>query len=92
MSSLEDLQQRVANGIVWLDQHDPGGVFHLWFTAGLTPLSPLPAHPAGDVRERWVEYFKARQTFERLDTELGRLEGWGRTDMGPPNWRPAPLR
>ena len=90
-TALEKLQQRVHDGIVWLDSHDPKGIFHLWFTAGLTPISPMPAHPDGEVRERYREYHGARMTFERLDRELARLEKRGPTPLGDPamQWSPA---
>lgn len=86
-AELAKLQQRVHDGIIWLVEHDPDSVFHLWFTAGLTPLSPMPAHPDGDVRERWTEYHRARVTFERLDAECARLEGRP-TYTGPIEWQP----
>lgn len=80
------LQERVAAGIVWLDNHDPKGVFHGWFTAGLTPISPMPAQD-DETRERFREYYAARQTFERLDRECARLEGRG-SPSKPSIWQP----
>lgn len=88
---LAKLQARVEAGIRWLDENDPKSIFHLWFTAGLTPISPLPAHPEGDVKERWTEYYKARRTFERLDAECARLEARERTQVGKVDWIPGPL-
>lgn len=73
---LEALQIRVGNGIEWLVQHDPSGAFHFWFEAGLTPLSPMPAHDGADddTRERWRAYYNARVIYERLEAELMALE------------------
>lgn len=87
-TELEKLQQRVAAGITWLDGHDPKGVFHLWFEAGLTPMSRIPDEPR---REAYREYYPARVTFERLDRELMRLEDRERTPLGDPRlqWQPA---
>ncbi len=86
---LERLQQRVHDGIVWLDEHDPKGVFHIWFEAGLTPASRIP-----DVerQEAYAAYYPARRTFERLDGELSRLEQRERSPLGDPRLQPQPPR
>ena len=86
-TALERLQQRVGDGIVWLDEHDPKGVYHLWFEAGLTPASRLPDDAR---REEFKAYYPARTTFERLDRELARLEQRARTPLGDPRlqWKP----
>lgn len=88
-TSLEKLQQRVGDGIVWLDEHDPKGVYHLWFEAGLTPASRLPEDAR---REEYRAYYPARLTFERLDRELAKVDAtWsGNTQLGDPRmqWQP----
>lgn len=57
--------ERVEKGIVWLTQHDPTGAFHLWYTAGISPGSPMPAQDE-TTREAYREYHKAREQWERL--------------------------
>ena len=86
-TSLEKLQERVGAGIVWLDSHDPKGVYHLWFEAGLTPASRIPED---ERREEWAAYYPARATFERLDRELAKLERRPPTPLGDPRlqWKP----
>lgn len=70
---LEALQRRVGNGIDWLTEHDLSGAFHLWFEAGLTRISPMPAQDE-DRRAAWQAYYAARVTFERLERECAALE------------------
>ena len=83
------LEVRVANGITWLDQHDPGSVFHAWWQAGLTPRSPLPAQEAGR-RAEWAEYFGRRQVWERLYARLDKADAERpRTVI---DWQPEPTR
>lgn len=86
-TDLERLQQRVHDGIVWLDEHDPKGVYHLWFEAGLTPASRLPEDQR---RDEYKAYYPARITFEKLDRELMRLEKRPATPLGDPRmqWKP----
>lgn len=86
-SELEKLGIRVAAGITWLDENDPGSVFHLWFEAGLTPMSRMPAQD-DDTRARYREYYAARSTFERLDREYSRLGGYEPTRIGSIDWNP----
>ena len=87
------LQERVEAGTVWLAEHDPGSRFHLWFEAGLTPVSRMPGHEGDvDLRADWRAYFGARQTFEKLDRELARLEGRRPTVVGTIQWQPAKER
>lgn len=70
---LDEIYARVEKGVTWLTEHDPTGSFHLWFTSGLTSLSPMPAQ--ADVRrEDWREYYAARVTFERLWRKMVALE------------------
>lgn len=70
---VERLQQRVANGITWLVEHDPLGRFHLWFTAKLTPYSVMPAKNEEE-KAAYREYYNARVAWERLDKELARVD------------------
>lgn len=70
---LEALQVRIGNGIAWLTEHDPTGAFHLWYEAGLTRLSPMPAQDEGR-RAEWRAYYDARVTFERLWQEMETME------------------
>lgn len=74
---IEALRERVGNGIEWLVANDPKGAFNLWFTAGLTSLSPMPAQDPATV-EAWKAYFKQRQRWEKLSADLGRVDPtWG---------------
>ena len=43
MATADELGARVEAGAKWLGEHDPKGVFYLWFEAGVNPRSPLPA-------------------------------------------------
>lgn len=84
------LEQRVANGIVWLDEHDPGSRFHTWWQAGLTATSPLPAQEGTpEVKAAWVEYFERRRLWERL---YARLEAAGPRPETVLPWQPSPIR
>ena len=75
--SVERLRERVEAGINWLIEHDPKGRFHLWFSAGLSPLSPMPAH-GEDVRIAYSEYVKQRRRWEQMSKDLGRIDPtWG---------------
>lgn len=74
---VDKLRERVATGIEWLTEHDPDGSFHFWFTAGLTPLSPMPAQKE-ERREPWREYHKQRTRWERMSSDLERVD---------PTWR-----
>ena len=76
---VEELRERVEKGINWLIQSDPDGVFHHWFVAGLTPLSPMPAQQA-DRREAWRAYHHQRERWERLSRDL---------ELVDPTWRPT---
>lgn len=78
--ALDKLYERVRRGIEWLDEHDPGSVFHAWYQAGLTPATKMPAQP-DEVRERWQAYFKQRELFERLWKQMVVLE---RTEKAGP--------
>ena len=59
------LEIRVEKGIRWLTAHDPGGVFHLWYTAKILPGQPMPAQPI-ERQEEYKAYCKARDQFERI--------------------------
>ncbi len=72
-TKLEELYRRVANGIVWLQEHDPTGRFHLWYTARLTPASPMPAQDEAS-KEEWRTYYSARVQFEKLWAAMEREE------------------
>lgn len=69
----EVLEERVANGIRWLTEHDPVGAFHFWFKAGLLPSSPMPRQTE-EVIEQWKAYYSARVKWEQLFKRLERLE------------------
>lgn len=71
---LQQLQQRVEKGIRWLTDNDPDGAFHLWYTAGLTKFSPMPAQNE-DTLARWRTYYDARELWEKLDNRVRKLEG-----------------
>lgn len=89
-ATLEQLQQRVANGIRWLSEHDPSGAFHAWYCAGLTPTSVMPAQDA-ETRAAYREYYGQRVIFDRLDRELGRVDpAW--TPVEPFPWKPEARR
>lgn len=82
------LQLRVAHGIEWLVAHDPGSVFHLWFTAGLTPASEMPGQ-GEEVKGRWKDYYEKRVLWERLERKLAAVER-RRTKQPPAEvaWQP----
>lgn len=67
------VEERVEKGIRWLVEHDPTGAFHLWFSSGLTPSSPMPAQ-APERREEWAAYFKQRRIFEALWSTMVAME------------------
>lgn len=91
---LNALGVRVGNGTQWLADHDPGGRFHTWWQAGLTPLSPLPAQEATpEIRAEWTDYFRRRQLWEQLERRLSAAEQ--RAASYPATvieWQPAPVR
>lgn len=69
------LELRVAAGITWLSEHDPKGAFYAWWQAGLTPLSPLPAHEATpEVREWFKAWYDAKLIWDKLDKKLAVVE------------------
>ena len=76
---IEELRERVEKGINWLTEHDPDGSFHVWFSAGLTGLSPMPAQQ-DHRREAWREYHRQRERWERMSRDLERVD---------PTWRPV---
>lgn len=79
---LAQLEQRVGAATTWLAEHDPGSRFHAWWQAGLTPLSPLPAHEATpEVRAAWAEYFRWRGLYEKLESQLSRAEHRGKAAL-----------
>lgn len=88
------LEIRVANGITWLDQHDPKGSFHVWWQAGLTPATPLPAHEATpEIRAAWIDYYGRRRLWEQLERKLAAAEQ--RDETRPVTvvaWQPGPAR
>lgn len=66
-----DLNERVAKGIQWLVDNDERSRFHIWFGAGLTPVSPMPAHEGTpEVRSAYDVYYRARVLWERLMSRL----------------------
>lgn len=71
--TFEELEAKVGRGMDWLAEHDPAGIFHLWFTWGLTASTPLPAQDA-DRREEWRRYYRQRQIWEQLDEQYRRME------------------
>jgi hypothetical protein len=87
---LRKLQERVAAGIVWLTEHDPLGVFHIWYEAGLTPVSHIPDE---ERRQAYAEYYPQRRLFDRLDAQLGRIDPvWAPAELGDPRLQPLPPR
>ena len=96
MTDVEKLQERVANGITWLVEHDPGGAFHLWYEAKIHPDGPFPAHEGTDYPERYREYCKQRRKWQALSDALERVDpAWASTPpyLGP-TWQgnPAAIR
>lgn len=74
---LPELAERLERGARWLDQHDPEGRFHIWFTSRIPPGSPMPAQPP-EVQQAYREYHAARTLWERLDAEYERRGGYAR--------------
>jgi len=72
-AKLRDVQVRIGNGIEWLTVNDPKGVYHLWYTSGILPYSPMPAQPA-EVREQYQRYYAARKTFDSLERQEEQLQ------------------
>ena len=70
---LTTLQNRVAQGIEWLNSHDPDGSFTVWFQSGLTARSPMPGQ-SEERRAEWVEWHKARLLWGGLDRQLQRID------------------
>lgn len=78
---LTKLQQRVANGLEWLNEHDPLGRFHLWYVARISPSGPFPAQEGDpDTVAAYRDYCDRRRLWERLSSELERHD---------PDWRDA---
>lgn len=75
---LAALQERVGNGLQWLSDHDPTGAYYAWFQVGLTPASRIPKLEGREdeaiVRTEWSAWYKAKQTYDRLDRQLAALE------------------
>lgn len=74
---VQQLRERVGNGITWLSENDPDGSFHHWFKAGLSPMSPMPAQPPERVAA-WREYHRQRTRWEAMSRDLARVD---------PDWR-----
>jgi hypothetical protein len=68
-----ELAAKVERGMEWLSAHDHNGAFHLWFTSRITPSTPLPAQDEGR-REEYAAYYKQRQIWEALWSEMIRRE------------------
>lgn len=95
MTDVEKLQERVANGIRWLAEHDELGVFHLWFVAKINPAGPFPAHEDSDVPARYAEYHTQRSKWQRLSDALAKVDpGWRDTPivLGHAQWQGDPGR
>ena len=73
MTEIEELRERVGKGIAWLRDNDPGSRFHLWFEAGLTKVSSLPAQDEA-TKDDWRRYYDARRLWEGLDAQLTKME------------------
>ena len=73
MATIEELRKRVGKGTEWLRDNDPGSRFHLWWEAGLTKHSSLPAQDSETVAA-WQRYFDARRLWEGLDAQLTKME------------------
>lgn len=80
MTDVEKLQERVANGIRWLAEHDPTGAFHLWWVARIKPDGPFPAQTDAVVAD-YAGYVVQRNNWERLSAALAKVD---------PDWRDAP--
>ena len=72
-AALLAVQERIGRGIEWLRDNDPGGAFHLWFEAGILPVTPLPAQDEAR-REAYKRYWKNRSVFESLFREMENRE------------------
>lgn len=73
--ALETLQARVAKGLEWLNAYDPVGNFHRWFEAGIFPSSPvITLHHTEEERDRYREYYRQRELWERLWKQMDQLE------------------
>lgn len=87
---MDQLAERVGNGIEWLSEHDPKGNFYAWFQAGLTPASVMPAQTDPTLKERWTEWYRAKLVYDKLEAKLSRLEGRGYRGLTwPVGWKPA---
>lgn len=94
MTDVEKLQERVANGITWLTEHDPLGVFHLWYVARIDPAGPFPAQD-DVVVEDYAEYCAQRRKWQNLSDALSRVDpGWRDTPplLGTAQWKGDPSR
>lgn len=86
---MDRLAERVGNGMAWLSEHDPKGNFYAWFQAGLTPASVMPAQDDG-TKEAYTEWYRAKLVYDRLETQLSRLENRGYKGLTwPIGWKPA---
>ena len=70
---LDRLAERVGNGITWLTEHDPTGVYYLWFAGRILPSSPKPASKP-ELVEGYRAYYPARVAFEQLWAAMTRQE------------------
>lgn len=83
-TDLVELWDRVAAGMDWLTAHDPSGIFHLWYKAGVTDKSAMPAqegrHGAPGtfstplVLDEWRRYYGQRVLWEGMWSRMERLE------------------
>lgn len=93
MTDVEKLQERVANGIRWLAEHDELGVFHLWYVAKINPAGPFPAHEGTDVQARYTEYCAQRRKWQNLSDALEKVDAdWRDTPpvLGLAQWQGDP--
>jgi hypothetical protein len=80
--TVDELVARIEKGATWLGEHDPKGVFYLWWEAGILPTAKLPAltdadHPyyvEGRAQKyaEWCKQFRLwRALYDALDAAAG---------------------
>lgn len=77
MATVAELDVRLGNGMVWLTERDPDGAFYIWFRAGLSESTRIPAQ-SDEVRAAWREWVPQMRNFWTLMDErdrLAKLEG-----------------
>lgn len=73
-AAIDELNERIAKGIAWLDEHDPTGGLYFQWKAGLRAHSRMPKLEGTPEHEDWKRWAQNMALYEQLMGRLERLE------------------